>query len=169
MSRYEDLCAAFARARRDYLDYVRDSSEFATVLVDGLISYLEVPPIEVRYIPLTEEAKPNKNYTLFEAMHLADEGFWKVGIVLLVYENPDPNIISPHETVLLPLLMKKVEEHFVVKLGSEGEEFNIHRDKPEEFEAFYEHVFHKIKESYEEGLQRYLEGGEGMERKIGFF
>ena len=169
MSRYEELCNIFAATRRNYLKYVQDIREFATTLIDGLINYIEIAPLDVRFIPLTGEVKPDKNYTLFEAMHLSDDGFWKLGMIMLIYENPAPNIISPHETVLLPILMKKVSDSFLVKLGSEGDEFEIHKNKPKEFKAFYEYVFTQIKKSYQEGLQRFIEGEEGTERKIGFF
>ena len=164
MSKFEDLCRAYATSRKNYFDYRDACLKFGTNLVNGMIDYFKCPREQVKFIPLKEDIKPNTMYSLLGAMDLDDDTFWHFGLGLTLYEAPN---VFPQETALLPLLVKKVDDSFIVKFGTHGEEFKIHKDKPDEQTAFYEFVFRQIKESYEKALQRFLEQKE-TSRKIGF-
>ena len=164
MSKFEDLCRAYAISRKSYFDYRDACLKFGTNLVNGMMRYFQCPKEQVQFIPLKEVIPPGLTSNLLGAMHLDDDTFWHFGLGITLYEAPN---IFPQETVLLRVLMKKTHGYFIVKLGTRGEEFKIHGDKPDDFTVFYEFVFSQIKESYEKGLQRFLEQEE-TSRKIGF-
>lgn len=155
MSKFEELCKIYDSARGSYVDYQRVCHDFASRLVKSMIDYFQGPEGAVTFIPLQGEPEPEKTYTLMGAMHLDKDTFWHLGVVVTLY--PRPGIFLPHRRNLLCFLIKKVEDYFIVKLSHLKEEFKIHRDKPDEFNPFFEFVFEKIKESYENSLQRFLE------------
>jgi len=164
MSKFEELCKSYATARENYFNYRNACWDFASHLVSGMIDYFQCPKEQVKFIPLKGDEKPGSVYTLMGAMHLDDDTFWHLGVGLTLYIAPN---VFPHETILLPLLIKKVTDYFIVKLDGHQKEFKIHIDKTDEFDTFYEFVFQQIQETYEKGLQRFLDQNEAT-RKIGF-
>jgi hypothetical protein len=164
MSKFEELCRAYAVSRKNYFDYRDACLNFAKDLVWGMVDYFKCPREQVKFIPLKEDIKPNTIYGLLGAMHLDDDTFWHLGFGLTLYVSPN---IFPQETALLRFLVKKVDDCFVVKLGIGGDEFRIHKDQLDELTTFYDYVFEQIEESYEKELQRFLEQEE-TSRKIGF-
>lgn len=167
MSKFEELCRAYAVARKNYFDYRDTCCKFAHTLVSGMIDYFKCPKEQIKFIPLKGEVEPNSSYTVMGAIHLDDDTFWHLGVMLTLYEAPN---VFPHQPVLLQLLIKKVDDYFIVKLGTKRQEFTIHEDKPDEFNPFYEFIFVLIKENHEKGLQRFLGKEQKKEepRKIGF-
>ena len=164
MSKFEELCKAYATSRKNYFDYRETCSKFAHTLVRGMVDYFGCPKGQVKFIPLNKEVESGSIYTVMGAIHLDDDTFWHLGVRLTLYKAPN---IFPHQPFLLRLLIKKVDDYFTVKLRTEGPEFKVHEDKPDEFNSFYEFIFDLIKEDLEKGLQRFLEQNETV-RKIGF-
>lgn len=164
MSKFKELCDAYTLSRKKYFDYWDACAIFATNLVNGVVDYFECPREQISFIPLKETPKPNTTYTLRGAMHLDEDTFWHLGVGLTLYTAPN---IFPHERTILPFLIKKVDDNFIVKLGPEGKEFRDSTDKSDRFKEFFDFIFIKIKERYEKGLQKFLEQNETT-RKIGF-
>ncbi len=164
MSKFKELCKAYETARINFFDYRRDCHTFASKLIDGLIDFLQCPKEQIKFIPLKKDYESDFTYTLMGAMHLNDDTFWHLGVGITLYKEPN---IFPHETVLISFLIKEKSDSFTVKLGDSGKEFEILKDKPEDFNEIYEFIFNQIKETYEKGLKRFLEQKE-TSREIGF-
>lgn len=145
MSKFEEVCLAYQKSRRRFLEYEVECRDFARSLVDGIINYFEWPQDqEITYIPLGEEINPNNRfYALAGAMRMDDESFWHFGVELSA-EEPGGSHPLPF---LMSFFIKKVGPHFVVKLGPQGKEIRIHEDKQgkqDELAPFYEAVFQQI-------------------------
>lgn len=166
MSRFDELCKAYAKARKNYFNYRESCLTFAENLINGLIKYLECPPEQVRFFPLDQqEPQPGHTYTLMGSMTLLEDTFWHFGMGLTLYESKH---IYPHETVFFQFMIKAgdTEDSFFVKLEEEGEMFRI--ATPDDAILLYKLIFNEIEESYKNSLQHFLENTGDTARKIGF-
>ncbi|MFQ5400118.1 MAG: hypothetical protein ACE5E7_11030 [Anaerolineae bacterium] len=146
MSKFEELCRAYLKARREFREYEETCRNFARDLIYGMIDYFGWPDDqEITYIPLGERISPNDRfYALAGAMRMDDESFWHFGVELTLHE--------PGGSYPLPFLMsffiKKIGPHFIVKLGPKGKEIRIHEDRRGELAPFYDAVYVQIMEFF---------------------
>ena len=151
MSKFDDICLAYSKARRAFREYEETCRNFARDLVYGMIDYFEWPgDQEITYIPLGEEFSPNDRfYALAGAMRMDDESFWHFGVELTVHDlggaNPVPFLMS--------FFIKKVGPHFIVKLGPRGKEIRIHEDRRGELTPFFDAVYMQIVEFFSRNYQ----------------
>jgi hypothetical protein len=164
MSKYEELCRAYATSRKAYNDYREACYGFAQALVEGLIHHLELPEGQIHFVPVNREPDPEAVYTLAGAMHLDDDTYWHFGVVIALC---DPSGEYPPQAALLKILVKRFDGAFAVRLGVEEEDSLVHLDHPQELLAFFDKVYGIIRDSYEQGLQQFLDQQEST-RKIGF-
>lgn len=156
MTRFEELCKSYANARKKYFNYEDECMRFGVDMVNGLVKYLECPPEQVNYYPPDKESDPNISYNIHGATILGEDGFWHVGIGIGLYEAPK---LRPQENVRSTLLIKKVDDHFIVKYGKESpDEFKICEGKVEDLNEFYDYIFEEIKELYDKQLE-HIKGG----------
>jgi hypothetical protein len=164
MSKYDELCQAYANSRKAYVDYRNACFGFAQELLEGLFGFLQVPEGRIRIVPVSREPDPEAVYTLSSAMHLDDDTYWHVGVVV---DLVDASGTFPPQAVLLKLLVKRHDGVFFVRLGRDGEDMRVRDGYPQDIAVFMNHVFTAIKESYDQGLQQFLDQDEST-RKIGF-
>lgn len=164
MSKFEEICQAYATSRKTYMEYRDACFGFSQTLLEGLIRYLEVPGGRIRLVPVNREPDADAVYTLAGAMHLDEDTYWHLGVLV---DLSDPAGAYPPQAVLLKLLLKRHEATFFVRLGQDEEDFEVRDGHPQDLEAFLEHIYLSIKESYEQGLQQFLIQEEST-RKIGF-
>lgn len=146
MSKFDEICMAYTKARRAFREYEETCRDFARDLVYGMIDYFEWPgDQEITYIPLGEEFSPNDRfYALAGAMRMDDESFWHFGVELTIHDLGGSHRIP----FLMSFFVKKVGPHFIVKLGPKGKEIRIHEDRRGELTPFYEAVFMQIVEFF---------------------
>ncbi len=162
MSKFEELCKAYATSINNFSKYRDDCKEFASNLREGMSAYFQCP---IEFTSLLEE-QTQPLHTLTGLMYLGDDTFWHIGIKITLYKEPKGGL--PQDTALLSILIKKIDDdYFIVKLGNIKQKFTIHNDKEDEFIDFYEFIFEQIKRHYEEGLKDFLEQNE-TSIKIGF-
>jgi len=163
MSKFEEICQIYYKARRNFLEYEETCRSFARELVYDMIDYFEWPRHqEITFIQLGEEINPsNRFYALAGAMRMDDESFWHFGVELTV-EEPTGSYPQPF---LLSFFVKKVGQHFIVKLGPKGSEIKIHQDRRGELKPFYDAVFVQIAEFF---VKDYGDAISRSERKPGF-
>jgi hypothetical protein len=164
MSKFDDLCQAYATSRKAYVEYRDASFGFSQTLLEALVRYLEVPDGRIRLVPVNREPDADAVYPLGGAMHLDEDTYWHLGVLI---DLSDPAGAYPPQAVLIKLLLKRCEATFCVRLGQEGDDFVVRDGYPQDLAAFLDHVHGTIKESYEQGLQQFLEQQEST-RKIGF-
>lgn len=152
MSRFDEICDAYRKSRRAFLDYERVCQDFARDLVQGMVEYFEWPRNhEINYIPLGEDLDPNnKFYALAGAMRMNEESFWHFGVELTVFESGTSYPVS----FVLSFFIKKVGPFFVVKLGPKGREIKIPEEQRHALEPFYEAVFRQIVEFFARKYQQ---------------
>jgi hypothetical protein len=164
VTKFDELCQAYATSRKNYFDYRDTCRDFINRLVKKTIKYLEIPEEQCKVIPLNQEVKDQCDYSISEAMHLDKDTFWHIGIQITLYEEPD---IVPRQPVLIWLMIKKNDGSFLVKLGPTSQDFMIRPNEEEDYIHFIDTVFLSIKDSFELELQHFLEGEEKT-RRIGF-
>lgn len=164
MSKYEDICKAYADARRAFKQYEETCRNFARDLVYGMIDYFDWPQDqEITYIPLGEEIGPNDRfYALAGAMRLDDHAFWHFGVELTVRES----LGGGHSAqFLMSFFIKKSGPHFIVKLGANGREIKIHENRKGELDPFFEAVFVQIVEFFKNG---YIDAVTSQDNELSF-
>ncbi|UJS15971.1 MAG: hypothetical protein L3J17_08555 [Candidatus Jettenia sp.] len=166
MTKFEDLCNSYSLSRKKYFNYRNECVNFADKLVSGMFDYFKCPKEQIKYFSPKDQYMPdNHSYqSLRGVMTLEDDTFWHFGIGLTLYESPD---IKPCETITIHILLKKICEHFTVKINTFDEKFVIHANKPADFEKFYEFIFNEIKEDYEKDFEVFFKEKDRV-RKIGF-
>ncbi len=105
MSKFEELCNAYAKSRNDYFSYQDESFKFASSLINNFIDYLEVPEEQIKYIPTNIEPVKDMIYTIWGSIHLDKDTFWHLGVLLTLYEKPN---IFPHQPIKIEFLFKKM-------------------------------------------------------------
>ncbi|MFQ5421953.1 MAG: hypothetical protein ACE5FD_05275 [Anaerolineae bacterium] len=156
MSKYDEICQAYRKSRREFLSYGETCRVFAHELIEGMIEYFEWPRNqEITFIQLGEEINPmDRFYALAGAMQMDDESFWHFGVEMTVHE---PTGVYP-QPFLMSFYIKKNGPIFIVKLGPKGEEIKIHEDRRRELGPFYEAVYVKIVsfflKEYQEAINR---------------
>jgi len=165
MSKFEDLCKSYKISRKKYFSYQNESYDFARNLVQGYIRYLDIPEEQFKFIPLDKEPKAGTNYTIFGAIHLAEDSFWNLGMQITLYSAPNE---FPHQPVLIRFKFKKKSENvFVVKISDEDKEHSINIDSDNDFNDFYDYLQAQIQSHFEDGFQKFLEQTAPL-RTIGF-
>ncbi len=157
MSKFDQLCKAYTKARRNFFDYREDCTAFSTWLMTGLLTYLDCPPDQLRFFPLKGELRPGHTYTLMGAMDLEEDTYWHFGAGLTLYEKKDK---TPQETVVFEFMIKRGEKTYTVKMDVGGHEYHIERDDIAAAHKLYEAIFSEIRDSYTAGLQHFLEQDE---------
>ena len=162
MSKFQDLCNTYSTARQNYFDYWQECADFVTELVDSMTRYFEMPADKLKFVPLKQPPEFGKTYCAKESMHLEQDTFWYAGVMLtLCHIKKD----EPDESIILPILVKKIGDEFTVKLGPMGKPLAI--KKGDNYREFYDYVYNQILDTYKDRLHKFLEK-ESSERKIGF-
>jgi len=163
MSKFDEICQVYQKARREFLDYEETCRRFARELVDGMIDYFEWPrDQEITFIQLGEEINlSSRFYALAGAMRMDDQSFWHFGVELTVEESTG----SYPQRFLMSFFIKKTGPHFIVKLGPTGSEIKIHENRRGNLEPFYDAVFVQIAEFF---MKSYQDAVTRSEKKFGF-
>ncbi len=164
MSKYKELCHVYSVARQNYFDYWDECANFIADLILGFRQYCEIPRERVRYAPLKQKPEFGKLYKVKETMHLEADTYWYTGLMLTLCGEQDD---QPEETIILPLLVKKIDGIFSVKLGPQSQEFQVNLEDESSMHGFFDFVFDQINNSYEDRLQKFLSEAVS-ERRIGF-
>jgi len=164
MSKFKELCNFYSTARTNYFTYWHECSDFALELIDGLKKYFNMPDDKLKFVPFRDKPEFGKSYSAKESMHLEKDTFWYLGLMLTLCGQTKN---QPEETLVLPLLIKRVNGNYTVKLGPEAEAFEIKKDDAASHQAFYDYMYGQIKDTYKDRLHKFLDGAQS-ERRIGF-
>ncbi|GET39153.1 hypothetical protein [Microseira wollei] len=137
MSKFEELCKAYAAARKQSIEYKHSCQDFADFLVHRMSLYFECP-IE------TGE------------MHVDEDGYLLFEIAMTLYENPQEPNNSAQEKVSFSLSIRKKRNTFVVSVYPYGNNFTIPRDDLNKLDEIYEFINKTIADIYEEKLKLWL-------------
>lgn len=135
MTRFEELCEAYARSSQEYLNCKHSCQDFADFLVHRFSLYLECPM-------KTEEMRFDEDASLY------------VRTSLVLYANPQDATHSPTETIGINLCVSKKGNDFEITfLGFDndfdGKIFRVPEDDLNRLDELYEAIFNRIKSNYE--------------------
>jgi len=127
----------------EFSRYQEACMHFLENLIQGLIEDFDLPKESVQIFPVLVKPDPEKKYTVREAMLLAQDRFWHIGIqITLVCKTCETDPVQP---ILINLGVKKDKNFFRLKTSSEKEPFKISEATPENLKFFYDDIFDLIK------------------------
>ncbi len=163
MNKFQEMCNSFTKSCNNFFSYRDECMGFLTNLINGFIEYCEIPKEQIKCIPLNQELKENWQYTVLGSMHLDDDTYWHIGLILTLYRAPNT---FPHQPVKMIFKVKKNQDCFLLRFGEVEDVFEI-RNPEGDLPKYYDFVVRSIKSHFEEGLQRFLENSATI-KKIGF-
>jgi len=165
MSKYEELCNAFDKAKNDYSEYRKDCHNFAVKLVKSFCDYLEAPEGRVQYVPsdMIGFEKEKREYNLDEVMSLDDEAFWSFGLKIFL-TSTDPSL---QRSIVIHFFVKKNGDDFLVKIDEDDRGHVIKEPSEDDFLKFNEFYCEHIKNLIKSTFENFIQGKSSLE-KIGF-
>lgn len=165
MSKFEELCQSYAISQKKYREYEQDCMSFIQKFYNGFIAHAEIPREQIYLVPLHEEPTPGSMYSPLGAMNLEDDTYYHLGVVLTVYTAPKQ---FPQQSLQIHLQVKKTDGVFLVKITTDDEPVKIALENQQDYIGVYDKIISLIKDHFENGLQKFLEGIPDPIQKIGF-
>ena len=162
MTPYQQLCQALGSANSDYSAYREQSFNFALKLAAGLKAHLQAPEGTLRYVPLDKDDDGSTGYTVMGAMHIGEDGFWHLGVILRL----EATGYRGHE-IKLHLRFMRQGDAFKIIPFTDHDEFVVQPATEESFRPVYLCIVQAIDNYFRSGLTRQLEKSGSM-RSIGF-
>jgi hypothetical protein len=150
MTKFEEMCAALATGRKNWIDYHSRCAARYAKLVGGFIAYCQIPDSQIKVVPVDQNgvAKDEKGrtYSVPGAMEWnSDNRRWSLGVRLKLRESPNS---FPEHPVLLVLYIWEKGEKVFVQYDAGGEEQEIDVDSEKDRAAFYDFIVDRIKTYY---------------------
>lgn len=149
MSRFEELCQAYAAAKKASQTYRDACYEFCNIIVNRMIAYFQCH-IE------KEEPSFDDEY-----------GFVNLRAIITVYENPSDTQNFSYDLINIDFTIVKKIDCFIVTVQPYGNDFKIPLEDLTILNEVYKFIEYKIKEDYEQELQLWL-GKNDTSRELGW-
>ena len=148
MSRFEELCQAYALAKQKTELSRQACQKFASGFISGMSNYFQTPIV------------PQK------------ESFDKQGLMhfetsLTLYENPNNRENSFTEIVVIFWSLENILDNYILTIYPWMKEFKLFENEWDKFELVYEFVFEMVKESYLDKIT-WPQEGKITVRKLGW-
>lgn len=165
MTKFDELCAAYKTSRETYFAYRNDGFKFAMELMSRYKEFLGVQSEYFRFVPADETPKPDTTYTIPGAIHLNDDTYWHLGLLLTLFTAPSE---YPQQPVLIVFRFKQISgKKYQLKISEEDTGHEITCGDESQFNMFFEFLQAQIVVHFENGLQEFLEQSAPL-RTIGF-
>jgi hypothetical protein len=122
MSKYEDMCEAYQRARAAYIRHNDECSDLEATIGTALIDYLSIPAEKISYFAPSDRQKPVPPR---DALELQEDGRWAYGVAFLLHERSGG---LPTRTEALVIRIKSEETRYFVEIAGQGRTHQV--DKP---------------------------------------
>jgi hypothetical protein len=133
MSKFEELCQAYANARKEYLESIQMRQDFIDAFVRKMSDYFQCA------IEQTD-------------VTLDDRGIMHFNLLMILYENPNLPEKSTSETVSISLTLEKIIDNYIISIFPWGKDFKLFWDEFNKFEEVYDFIFEKIQDYYLSGI-----------------
>jgi len=164
-SKYEKLSEAYEKSRKTFLSYREEALAFATALYGGLSKFLEAPAGSMLPVAADEKGDYAPVIPLGSALVMTSENYWYFGVGFVF--NGQLSDTSRSDMSVLHILFKDANEStYAVRLGVEGEDFNVRKGNQEDLAAFYEHLFEQAVKGFDEEMASIMKREE--KKPIGF-
>jgi hypothetical protein len=139
MSRFEELCQAYASAKQRTELSRQACQKFAEGFISGMSDYFQTP------IGRQRESFDKQGVMHFETS-------------LTLYEDPKNREDSFAEVVLIFWSLENILDNYILTIYPWGENFQLFENEWDKFELVYELVFERVKEAYLEKVTWPKEG-----------
>ena len=149
MSKFEELCQAYAVAKKTSLESRQACQDFTDVFLKRMSDYFQCPIKK-------------------EKINFDQQGLMHVETSLTLYENPTHPELGTHEIVIISWSIEKILDNYVVTIYPWMKEFKIFWDEFSKFDEVYQFLFETIKETYIGEILLPEEEGKSSIRHLGF-
>jgi hypothetical protein len=129
MSRFEELCQAYALAKQKTESSRQACQKFAEGFISGMSDYFQAP------IGRQKE-------------HFDKQGLMHFQTALTLYEDPNNRENSFSEVVVICWSLENILDNYILTLYPWMKEFKLFENEWDKFELIYEFVFETVKEAY---------------------
>lgn len=151
MTRYEELCKAYAKNLSDFKGYKEACYKFANTLMVELKQEFNIPDDRLKLRSKDDPKEVTDN--MLEAMDMQKDTYWHIRFSITVCAEMDEQL---KESMSFEISIKKVVDHFVLAIPNERE-FTIKESEGTfNFEDFFDYLFSSLKSFYEQELDRFL-------------
>lgn len=156
MGKHSELCQSFREHRDELSQFRLESHQFGQKLGAGYISYLDVPEGDFSWHKTNEFTDQNKNYTILGAMKLEDDGFWSLGVSILIYITKNT---FPQSKLLINFYFKeKTTGTYTVKISTDDNSpSTVNIDNNNDFTIVYDRLQELIIKMYKNTVKNIKE------------
>jgi hypothetical protein len=166
MSKFDEMCAAYAALKTDWTAYQERCVRHYHKLVSGFMQYSGIPNNKLEIVPVNEEPRAGASYGIPGEMHFDKESrFWHLAFVLTLHIAP--NVIYPQQRIRMIICLMEKAGKVYVKYDPEGDIKEIDLKDEKQCEEFYDFIVNRVKKYFTYKMDEYLEGSTS-ERTIGF-
>lgn len=173
MKKFEEICEAYERHLTNSQGYKDRSIDFAKNLVNGFMSYCEIPKEQLKIQKVDEEREEDYHPDrLVNLMEIKDDSFCHLWIRLIVY--PGSSMMVPKNSILIKFRFKEEGSNFILKLNpgltfkDQGYKISSESDTSySNFQEVYNFISDTIYNNFENGLERFL-AEEAQDRIFGY-
>jgi hypothetical protein len=142
MSKYEELCRAYAESVERQGKYINECCEFATFLANGIAQHFELPRAQIGFVT---DRCPDRVWQDCNSVvaQLKTDGYLYFEEEITFYDNPT----RPERKFIFTLRknLKKLQDSFLLEIIGYNERFMLTRGDEEGLKLFYESLFKKMK------------------------
>ncbi|NUP09380.1 MAG: hypothetical protein HOW73_25280 [Polyangiaceae bacterium] len=150
-TKFENLCLSYGAARDRWFEYRGECREFLIRVSKMMVDDWKLP--ELRYRPLEGKPEEDREYEAGAAIHLDDDGYFHLGVVLTVVDPPEN---ASRQDVVIRICAKKVGSTFHLRFGREDPHAVIPDDDDDAILRALEGLYEQIKDSYDTDLERFV-------------
>ncbi len=151
MTRYEELCKAYAKNLHDFKTYKETCYRFAVTLMEELKQEFNIPDERLK---LRSKDDPKEvTESMLEAMDMQKDTYWHIRFSITVCSDTDENL---KESMSFEISIKKIGASFILAIPNEREFTIEEREGRYNFKTFFDYLFSSLKSFYEQELDRFL-------------
>lgn len=155
MTRYEELCKAYAKNLSDFKTYKEACYKFASTLMEELKREFNIPDDHLKLRSKNDPKEIAEN--MLDAMDMQKDTYWHIRFSITVCADMEEQQKDPHkESMSFEISIKKVSTHFILAIPNEREFTILEHEGTYNFKNFFDFLFSSLKSFYEQELDRFL-------------
>jgi hypothetical protein len=143
MSKYEEVCNAFAESFKRQNESINDCCQFGTFIFDEMGRYFEWPRNLISFS--RDQILIDEKSSCRDVAILGNDGYTNFIVIFKVQRPDNPNHYCQ---ILISTKIKRFEENFSVKIGYIEKTFFFSEDDSEAREDLYEYILKRLKRHF---------------------
>lgn len=155
MSKFEEMCSTFAKARQDWIEYRDRCVPIYAKFVQGFVKYCEIPPDLISFLNPTDTEKKIEPEPLPLAMQFRQEdNYWTVGLRITLYEGPN---VLPYQNIWTEIWVREKDGKTIFKLSEKGKPHEIDLTKEDQCRPLYDEIVQRVNNFFSESMKRAMQ------------